>query len=198
MLFKNGYPYNFSDLYIGKVMNKILNPSNQTKATALKKTIYFSIPYTGAHCFNLRKKLTQLLSDYYPQVCLRVVFKSTNPISKFFKIKDKVPEDLISGIVYQYQCVCCNATYVGKCIRHYKTRINEHLGRSARTGNYLAKPLYSAIREHCESSDHRISKDNFSVLASTSSDLDLSIMEALYQKQIKPSLGRSSYELACF
>ena len=198
MLFKNGFPYNFSDLYMGKVMSNFLNPTHQAKATAVKKTVYFSIPYTGAHSFNLRIKLTKLLSDFYPQVCLRVVFKSNNPVSKFFKIKDKIPDDLISGFVYHYQCVCCNATYVGKCIRHYKTRINEHLGRSPRTGNYLAKPLYSAIREHCESSDHRMSRENFSVLASTSRDLDLTIMEALYQQKEKPSLGRPSYELACF
>ena len=198
MLYKNGFPYNFSDSYMGKVMSKFLNATQQNKATAVRKTVYLSIPYTGIHGFSLRKNLNQLLSEFYPQVCLRVVFKSANPVSKFFKMKDIIPEDLSSLIVYKYQCVCCNATYVGKCVRHYQTRINEHLGRSPRTGNYLAKPLYSAIREHCETSNHRISKENFSILASSNSHLDLNIMEALYQKKIKPSLGRPSYDLVCF
>ena len=168
------------------------------RATVEKKIIYFSIPFTGSHSFTLRKRLKELFNEFYPQVCMRVVFKSINPVSKFFNIKDKIPNDLRSCIVYKYECDCCSATYVGKCFRHFKARINEHLGRSPRTGNLLVKPPYSAIREHCEGEGHQPSKENFSILSSANSSLDLSIMEALYQQLHKPTLGRSSYDLFCF
>ena len=168
------------------------------KTTVNKKPVYFKIPYTGSHSFSIKKRITQLLKDHYPQVHLKVVFTSINCLRKVFKIKDKVPQDLSSLVIYKYECVDCSATYVGKCSRHFKTRILEHLGRSHRTGNYLAKPAYSAIREHCETSSHTLRQENFSILSSASSDSDLCIMEALFQHKVKPTLGRISYELLCF
>ena len=138
------------------------------------------------------------MTKCYPQVTLKVVFRSTNSIAKYFNNKDKVPRELLGGVIYKYECVCRSATYIGKCSRHLQTRIFEHLGRSPRTGNYLIKPLFSAIREHCENSDHRMERDNFSVLGSSTSDRDLIIMEALFHHHWKPNLGRSSYELLCF
>ena len=119
-------------------------------------------------------------------------------MGQFFHIKDKIPEDLRSGIIYQYKCDSCNATYVGKCIRHKIARIREHLGLSPRTGSPLVRPPFSAIRDHREATDHQILSENFSVLASSSNESELLIMEALYQKQIKPKLGRPSFELLCF
>ena len=112
-------------------------------------------------------------------------------------MKDRIPDDLRSAIVYMYKCDSCSASYVGKCERHFATRRAEHYGRSVRTGSYLSKPLHSAIRDHCLSEDHPMKKENFSVLASTSGKLDLSIMEALFQHKYKPSLGRPSFELSC-
>ena len=63
----------------------------------------------------------------------------------FFKMIDKIPEDLRSSIVYQYKCDSCSASYVGKSIRHKIARVREHRGLSPRTGNPLAKPPYSVI-----------------------------------------------------
>ena len=37
---------------------------------------------------------------------------------------------LLSGLVYQYKCGGCNATYYGKTKRHFKVQIGEHLGIS--------------------------------------------------------------------
>ena len=198
MLFNNGFPFAFSDTHIGKVLNKFVTTPKMQTTSVSRKPVFFKIPYTGNHSFSIKKNLTRLLKDHYPQVHLKVVFTSINRLSKMFKIKDKVPQDLISCVIYKYQCVDCNATYVGKCSRHFKARIYEHLGRSYRTGNYLTKPAYSAIRDHCENSSHRLNKENFSIISSARSDSDLCIMEALLQYRIKPTLGRISYELLCF
>ena len=198
LLFNNGFPYKFTDTYVGTVLNNVFSKSSKAICTVDRKIIYFSIPYMGSHSFKLRKELSDLLGNFYPQIKLRVVFNSLNSINKFFKYKDKVPNDLRAGVVYKYECGCCSATYVGKCVRHITARINEHLGRSPRTGNLLVKPPYSAIREHRDAEDHQMQKENFSILASSSDDTELLIMEALFQNQLKPSLGRSSYELLCF
>ena len=198
LLFNNGFPFNFTDIHIGKVINSMILDNYKQKTTVEKKVIYFPISYTGPHSFNLRKKLKDLFNEFYPQVSIRVVFKSGNPISRFFAVKEKLPNNLRSKVIYKYECDRCSASYVGKCLRQFRARINEHLGRSPRTGNLLAKPPYSAIREHCEGENHLPSKENFSILGSANSGMDLNIMEALFQKRHRPTLGRSSYDLLCF
>ena len=55
-------------------------------------------------------------------------------VKSFFTFKDKLPKMLPSGLVYQYKCGGCNATYYGKTKRHFKVRICEHLGISHLTG----------------------------------------------------------------
>ena len=196
-LFNNGFPLNFVDSWFGKTLSKLICPERKMRPTVPRKNIILNMPFLGSHTFNIKRKLSKLLQEFYPQISLRVVYNSKNCIKSLFQIKDKIPEDLRSSIVYMYKCDCCNASYVGKSERHFSTRKAEHCGRSVRTGNYLNKPPHSAIRDHCLSEDHLMKKENFSVLASTSGKLDLAIMEALFQHKYKPNLGRSSFELSC-
>ena len=155
------------------------------------------MPFLGPHSFQIKKKLTKLISEFYPQVSLKVVFTASSYIGSFFKFKDKIPEELRSCIIYLYKCDRCSASYIGKCERHLRTRCAEHEGRSVRTGCFLSKPSHSAIRDHSHTLDHPMSKKNFSVLGSTSDKLELTIMEALFQHLHKLTLGRPSYERAC-
>ena len=123
LLFKNGFPWNFTDVYVGKVLNKIYNSEKLKSQTAKKKELHFSIPYLGSQSFHLRKRLNSIFSQFYPQIKLRVIFKSSNTLGNFFRIKDKIPEDLRAGIIYKYKCDSCNATYVGKTVRHKIARV---------------------------------------------------------------------------
>ena len=156
-----------------------------------------SMPFLGNHSLNIKKKLTKLLAEFYPQVSLRIVFSSSNNIQRYFKFKDTIPDNLRSSIIYLYKCDSCNASYVGKCERHFRTRCYEHEGRSVRTGALLAKPSHSAIRDHCQEKSHPMTKRNFSILGSTPDKLELIIMEALFQSRYKPNLGKTSFELSC-
>ena len=74
------------------------------------------------------------------------------------------------------------------------------MGRSFRTGNYLAKPSYSAIREHREETGHPLSIEDFSVLATCHSALQLDMLEALYTMRKKPKIARNTpvASLLCF
>ena len=196
-LFKNGFPLNFTNTWFGKTLSKLIVPEVKEILTAQRKTITLSMPYVGSHSFNIKKKLVRLIEEFYPQVSLKITLSSKNCVGNFFKFKDKIPEDLRSSVIYLYKCDCCSASYVGKCERHFATRRAEHYGRSVRTGRYFSKPSHSAIRDHSFEHDHLMKKENFSVLASTSGKLDLTIMEALFQHKLKPNLGRPSFELCC-
>ena len=71
----------------------------------------------------------------------------------------------------------------------------QHAGRSYQTGVRFAHPPHSAISEHAEGCDVGVVQDNFSILNSTSSLLDLHILESLYIFRHKPKLNNRQ---SCF
>ena len=200
LLHSNGFPYRFTDTYVGKALNKIIQGNISSVSTVPRQVIYFPIAFTGSRSLTLRKKLTSLLRDFYPQAVVRVIFKSSRTIGSMFRYKDVIPTKLASSVVYQYTCDSCKATYIGKTKRQLEVRIHEHLGKSVRTGRQISKPVHSAIRDHARNMDHPIKKENFSVLASSSFDMDLLILESIYQAVERPSIGgyESSVPLLCF
>lgn len=170
------------------------------KPTVNKALILFPIYFSGKSSFALRNKLNKLMREFYPQILVRVIFKSKRNIGSFFKFKDRVPAELQSAIIYKYSCSCCNATYIGKTKRQAKVRYFEHLGKSIRTNRPLSKPPFSAIRLHSHDNDHPIQLDSFKILSSRTTDMELTTAESLYTIKEKPTLGYNerSVEMLCF
>ena len=195
----NGFAKNFTDSYIGKRLNLLLNPPEK-KPTVKKAVVYFPITFTGKNSFSLKNKLSKLLNEFYPQITARVIFKPGRSIKSFFRFKDVVPLSLQSSVVYKYTCHCCNAMYIGKTKRQLTVRIHEHLGRSVRTNRPITNPPFSAIRTHAHTSDHPIKKGSFEILATSSRDMELCVRESLLTIRDKPSLSNNekSTELLCF
>ena len=184
-LFKNGFNSNFTC----SVINKLLNPSPRP-TTVNKAVIYFTIPYRGNARFKLRNGLTKLLKCFYPQVAVRVVFKPCSTIQNWFNIKDRIPIELQSSVIYLYQCRECNLSYVGQTAKHPKERISNHLGISSRTQRPLAKPPHSAItRDHSHPNDHPIHRDSFKVLGTFASDMERLTAEELHIHHLKQELN---------
>ena len=201
ILRKNGYPLNYINTYIGKQLSKLYINSQQKETHNVKRpVIYMPLTFTGFHSKDIKKQLSKILSNAYPQLDIKIYFTLQNKIGNFFKIKDTIPISLKSNIIYKWQCRSCDATYVGRTIRSARMRWFEHMGRSFRTGNHLVKPCYSAIREHSEESGHPLALEDFSVIATSRRRADLDILEALYSHQLKPSIARNvaSKTLLCF
>ena len=95
-------------------------------------------------------------------------------------LKPKVPKQLESNLVYQYECSRCQSTYVGKTVRHLKTRVEEHTHDSTKT----------AIRKHYDTCRERLTYDNFKILYKTYRNNDyLMTIEALFIRERKPNLN---------
>ena len=199
LMFNNGFPKSFTDTYIGKTLSKIMTPYKPVLSVP-RDIVYFQLTFTGQNSINLKKRLTKLLREFYPQLNIRVIFSAKQTLQNFFKFKDTIPLYLQSSIVYKYTCNSCNAMYIGKTKRHLKSRIFEHLGKSVRTNQWMTKPPFSAIRDHAQQNDHPIRNDSFSVLGSARSDQELLIMESLHQVTVKPTIGGNevSTPLLCF
>ena len=53
-----------------------------------------------------------------------------------FSVKDPVPFDLRSRVVYKFLCAGCNACYIGETSRHLSTRVRKHLSRDRNSHVY--------------------------------------------------------------
>ena len=70
-----------------------------------------------------------------------------------------------------------------------KTRVEEHFGRSSRTGNLLARPLQSRVREHLFNCDINFKLEDFKILSSFSDEVQLRIAESLEIFFRKPEIN---------
>ena len=145
--------------------------------------------FTGHHGLQIRSQLQKFLSSAYPHISLRVVFRPSFRLSNFFPLKDKIPCELRSHVVYLYKCQRCGALYVGQTRRHIHTRISEHMGNSPLTGKKRSVSTMSGILAHIHTTKHQISPSDFKILFTASSEADLLIRESLFISKLNPILN---------
>ena len=104
---------------------------------------------------------------------------------------------LLSGLVYQYKCGGCNATYYGKTKRHFKLRICEHLDISHLIGKKVKIDTnkLTAIQEHLLCCNYSPSFKDFSILTRESNYSKLKIMESLLIARDKSILNKADSSL---
>ena len=118
------------------------------------------------------------------------MFKSQNKLAKAFRFKDRIPKELISGVVYKFQCGFCNESFYVECVRHLNVRIGELIGISSLTKKKV-KPKGSAVSDHLLLYNHSPSFENFSVLTKENKKFLLGLKESLLKMRDKPSLNRN-------
>ena len=91
------------------------------------KKRFYKLPYIGNFSIQTKKKLNNIALKYCkPNTNIDLVFSSFK-ISSLFSMKNSVPFDLRSYVVYEFVCGSCKADYIGRTKRHLSTRIKEHL-----------------------------------------------------------------------
>ena len=121
---------------------------------------------------------------------LLILFKSQNKLAKAFHYKDRIPKELISDVVYKFQCGLCNESYYGECMRHLNVRIGEHIGISLLTRKQV-KPKNSTIADHLLLCNHSASYDDFSILTRDNKKFLLDLKESLLILRDNTSLNRN-------
>lgn len=190
LFLKNKFPLYKIEKYIGDKLNALFE--NKTKPlTVPKKSIYLSIPFIS-HFDNrvIKRELNKLISEFFPQLKLHIIFTNNNSIQNMFPFKDKITPSLLSGVVYYYKCTQCGADYCGETNRHMKVRIAEHGGLSYRTNRPLSN-CNSVIFKHAIDNDHPVNPNNFKVLA-TVPQSDLYITESIFIHSMKTKLNIQS------
>lgn len=177
--------------FISKIKSDSLITDQETLTTVNRKEVIMVLPFHGQDVSDkLRKSLLSLCSMAYPQIGLKLVFRTTFRVCNLFNIKDKIPKRFRSFVVYRVHCTNCNANYIGKTKRHMGTRFKEHRN--------IKQP--TAVTDHLLRNGHDASFDDVEFLATGNTDKELLIKESLLVKKLCPPMNSNvkSYPLELF
>ncbi|EZA48463.1 hypothetical protein X777_13796 [Ooceraea biroi] len=91
---------------------------------------------------------------------IKTAFFSLNKLERIIKpLKDVLPVNVRTDVVYELSCMNCNATYVGKTSRQLKIRISEHKNHIRRNTD-----THSVITEHRLALNHEFNWENVRIL----------------------------------
>ena len=184
----NGYPVSVFESAVSRYLDEKFEPKPNASEQKLS-TKYIKLPFYGHLSYVLRNKLKRVCKEFFPTIKVKFIFTNTFTIKSFFKVKDSVPVELASNVVYEFSCLSCNARYIGETSRNLSHRYAEHRGVSVRTGRSLASPPFSAIRMHAIDTDHNFSINNFKILDKGNNTMDIKLLEALHIKYKSPELN---------
>ena len=187
---KNGYPQSFIDNCFKTFLDKLFIKSPE-RSKVEKKTLILSLSYLGNISVQTRTKLKKPFKGILSCCKLQIVFKSQRKLANMFRFKDRLPYDLVSGVIYKYMCGSCRSFYYGEMDRHLKVRCGEHTGISPLTSKKIKPLKESAIRDHLLICNNVPSFDEFSILAHGNNRFVLEIKESLLIKRDKPVLNKN-------
>ena len=95
--------------------------------------------------------------------------------------KDKDPITNKSGVIYRYKCNedGCEEEYIGESAGTFAERFKEH------------QKSLSPIHDHCNTSGHKVTINNFAIIGREDQNLTRAIKEALFVRVNDPSLNRN-------
>ena len=68
--------------------------------------------------------------------------------------------------------------------------VSEHIGESYRSGSAIGSPQFNSIWDQSQThNNHKITRDQFSVIAAVNSDSELLIKESILIQQMQPVLN---------
>ena len=193
VLQKNEFPLKLIDKSISKYLsNNVFKQKENEQMPLLEssKKRFYKLPHIGNFSIQTKKKLNNIVLKYCkPNTNIELALSSYK-ISSLFSMKDRVPFDLRSYVVYKFVCGSCKADYIGRTKRHLSTRIKEHLETDKKSHVY--KHLNESQR--CKALSNN---DCFSILDYATTQYSSSIKEGMHIGWQKPVLNKHVDFLAC-
>ena len=165
-----------------EIKNFLIKKYSKPDEKPESKFNYFKLPYIGDCSKSLNVQLNKLCKNYCKEVKIRLVY-APYKIGSMFSLKDNLPSDLKSNVVYKFQCRRCNASYIGETQRHINVRIKEHLvsDKNSQVNKHLLEN--SECKSVCDESC-------FSIIDMASSSFRLKVKEALHIRWQNPILNK--------
>ena len=187
ILRKNLFPSHIVERVIKQYIIKTQTLSNTPASPPSNPTHFFKLPYVGPFSIVAQNRLRKLLKRYCNNLDVKLPFSSFK-IRNMFSVKDPVPVELCSNVVYKFTCASCNSCYVGETNRHLSTRIREHLNRDRTSHIFKRLQQSEACRTSC-------SAECFEVIDRATTKFQVKIKEALHISWEQPSLNKQLYHV---
>ncbi|XP_020906008.1 uncharacterized protein LOC110244161 [Exaiptasia diaphana] len=186
ILQRNLFPSSLIDKCIENYLNNIFIARPDTQKVD-QETRYYKLPYIGHFSKIAQIKLDRLVKQHCKNINIKLAF-TTFKIGSLFTVKDPIPKELKSCVVYKFCCASCNACYVGQTIRHFKTRRKEHL--------FGDKSSHVYKHVHNTKCGENVNNECFSIIDSDNTEYKIKIKEAMHIKWLRPSLNQQVKHLA--
>ena len=112
----------------------------------------------GSTCLPYVKGVSEKVKSVLTKAGVRVAFKPVRTLANIFRIpKTRPSEERTKAVVYKYECKSCSFSYIGESKRCWCSRWLEH-----KPG--VRKNIFSAIKEHAESTGHDAAKSDAMIL----------------------------------
>ena len=118
-LMQNGFPIGIINYHLKHEMPKV--PAQ----TVPKKEINVLLPYLG-NGLSVDKALKNCVESFYGYIEINIIFTNQHRIGSMFPYKDRLPQSKTSKVIYRASCWDCNATNIGKTIKHLEEHKKEH------------------------------------------------------------------------
>ena len=86
--------------------------------------VVFRLPYVGERHCDLERRVRSVVHRAFDDVNLVTVY---NVRRAFTVMKDVLPTNLLSKVVYSFECRQCDSWYVGRILQHLNSRIKHHV-----------------------------------------------------------------------
>ena len=120
---------------------------------------------------------------------IRCTFFSPNSTQQLYAVKDRLPTDHSTHVVYSIKCNTCEEEYVGETMRALHVRCKEH-----RDAIRLVHPEKSAVAEHVLDSNneepHEIKWSEVTILDHAKHTRERKIREAFQIEKKHPGMNR--------
>ena len=119
----------------------------ETTLTVEQKPLVLVLLYLELISLQPRIKLKKSLKNILNCCKLQIMIKYKTRIGKSFHFKDRIPNYLTSGVVYEFPCGLCNESCYGERVRDLNVRVGEHVGTSPLTKKQV-RPKNSSAANH--------------------------------------------------
>ena len=168
-----------------KFLNNYFTLDSSQRAARKDNCLYFNLPYTaGPFSITTHRRIKKLVSTSCGDLDIKLVFTPFK-IKTRLGAKDPIALGLRSPVIYKFSCADCSACYIDETIRHFATRIREHLSSDKHYQIFKHLRDSENCRSHC-------SEDCFKIFDSASTSFHLKIKEAKHIFWEQPSLNLQS------
>lgn len=180
VLRENSYPSTIVNTIIEQHKNTGSNNRTNTNdvLTTEEKPRRYSFPYING--------MFEKLKHVFLKREIQIVGKPTNQLGPmvFSKLKDTIPKDMKSGLVYKLNCEDCDETYIGETKQYLSKRLYDHKYHIK-----IGDSKHSGAVNHATSLNHKIDFNNFNILTIENNTAKRKILETINIKKYKSSMN---------